>query len=240
MKSKLLAVLVMALAAFAFTGIAQAQTEMTNDVIFIKAGYVPISNTTFDKGATRDGVSQPTIAMGDLEGSGWALQGEYNLNFQSFWVGIGLEYQRIKVDDFEYTEGTTKAKLTSHTNQFIMPMVSGKFVAGGGLYLGAGLGVKYMTGTQAWGDTTSSNKYDKWEKKTDLWGHAIVGWFTPVAEGVYLDIEGRFGYNFTKNQYESFKDTDPADSHNWKLTPKSAYDMAIYVGVGFRASASGI
>ena len=205
---KLLAVLAVVAFVFAFSYGAQAQT-MTTDIVFLKVGYVPVSLASFDE-----------VDMDDLESRGFAIQGEYNLNFDGIWVGFGLEYQRLKAEmDGDY----------GHINQFIQPMISAKYAALGGLYIGAGLSGKYLIATEKFEDT--SGEYE-WEKKIDLWANGILGYYTSIGEGVFLDLEGRFGYNLTQNQFSKVKD-DP-DTYDID----SNYDIAFYVGVGFRAAAS--
>ena len=62
--------------------------------------------------------------------------------------------------------------------------------------------------------------------------NGILGYYTPIGEGIFLDLEGRFGYNITQNQFSKVKD----DSTDYDI--KSNYDIAFYVCVGFRAAAS--
>jgi len=201
---------VLAVLAFvvAFSFGAQAQT-MTTDIVFLKGGYIPVSLTSFD-----------VSGVDDLESRGFAIQGEYNLNFDGFWLGFGLEYQRLK-SEFDGENG--------HFNQFIQPMISAKYAALGGLYVGAGLSGKYLIGTEKF---MAGAGEAEWEKKIDLWANGILGYYTPIGEGIFLDLEGRFGYNLTKNQFSKVKD-DPTD-----YDIGSNYDIAFYVGIGFRASAS--
>lgn len=204
---KFYAVLAVLAFVFAFAFGAQAQT-MTTDIVFLKVGYIPVSLASYD-----------ISGQDDLESSGLAIQGEYNLNFDKVWLGLGLEYQRLKS---EFDSGT------GHFNQFIQPMASVKFAALGGLYVGAGLSGKYLIATEKVG---GAGGYE-WEKKIDLWANGILGYYTPIGEGIFLDLEGRFGYNLTKNQFSKIKDV-PAD-----YDIDSNYDIAFYVGIGFRASAS--
>jgi len=50
----------------------------------------------------------------------------------------------------------------------------------------------------------------------------------PIAEAVYLDVQARFGWNLTKNQFEDVADID------------NNYDYAVYVGIGTRTRSTGI
>lgn len=207
---------------------------MTEDLILIKVGYVPISTVGFDEGVIIDDIESPTTKIGDLESKGFAVQGEYNLIFGSFWVGFGFEYQRLVVDSFSV--GSTDAE--EFANHFICPMLSAKFAAIGGLYLGAGLAGKYLISTE---DFSYENGTDKMEfdKKIDLWANAILGYHIPVGEGIFLDIEGRFGYNLTNKQYEKMNSEDIAGAESkYEYTPSSAYDIAFFVGIGTRARGS--
>jgi hypothetical protein len=56
----------------------------------------------------------------------------------------------------------------------------------------------------------------------------------PIGEGIFLDLEGRFGYNLTNNQFSEMKVNGvKGDTDN-----KSSFDLAFYVGIGYRASMS--
>lgn len=189
---------------------AQAQYAVTNDVIFVRLGYIPAYTVSFDE---QD--------WDDLEFSGFAANGEYNVNMGQFWIGIGLEYQYVVDEDAQ--DGTE-----DYTAQFLLPQVNAKFVTGGGLYIGAGFSGKYLI-SQDYGNSDYEAK-----KKIDLWGNIIIGFFTPITEGVYFDVEGRFGYNLTNNQFSEWEDSSD------KIGMDSAYDIAIYVGVGFRALSTGL
>ncbi len=211
MKVKFLSVLAALAMVFTFTLAAQAQYAVTDDVIFLKVGYIPNYTVSFDE-----------AGMSDLEFKGFAGAAEYNINFGMVWLGVGLEYQYVydnkalnSTDDF--------------TAQFVLPQVNVKFVTAGGLYLGAGLAGKYLVSS----DWSSSYDFDK---KIDLWGNAILGYVMPIAEGVYFNVEGRFGYNFTNDQWKEY---DQAGT-SYKLKMDSAYDFAIYVGIGFRALSTGL
>jgi hypothetical protein len=221
MKLRILSVLAALAMVAAFSLSANAQ-YMTQDVIFLKGGYIPTYNVTFnEKTYPASGAYKPN----DLEGSGFCAQGEYNLNFNGFWMGFGMEYQYIKI------KGSTNNKdlfnnETKHS--FILPMVSFKVAAVGGLYVGAGVAGKYLIATE------SDNSGSKASKKIDLWANGILGYHVPIGEGVFLDLEGRFGWNLTNKQFSEFKDSTTTN----KTDPKNAYDIAFYVGVGFRAIGS--
>lgn len=187
---------------------------MTKDLILIKAGYIPAYIVTFNE--------KDNITPKDAEMKGYAGQAEYNLNFDRIWLGFGLEYQ------YQTLKKNSDYNKKSH-HQFIIPMASFKFNAVGGLYLGAGLAGKYLIATQEF-DTYGS----KFDKKIDLWANGILGYYVPVGEGVFLDFEGRFGWNLTNKQFSK----GTSSSGNFETDPKYAYDIAFFVGVGFRALGS--
>ncbi len=191
-----------------FSAIASAQ-YMTQDVIFVKFGYIPTYTVSYEN-----------KAIDDLEARGFALQGEYNLNFSGFWMGFGLEYQYIIMKGSENGQGR---KDTNHS--FILPLVSIKIAAVGGLYVGGGISGKYLIATE-------SSSGIKAKKDIDLWLNPIIGYHMPIGEGIFLDLEGRFGWNLTNRQ---FSETEP---YIQKYNMKRAYDIAFYVGVGFRAMGS--
>ena len=81
MRFKIISIILAVAIAVCFSQVASAQ-YMTQDIVFIKAGYVPVYNIGFKDSSNKD-----------LNGMGAAIQGEYNLNFSNFWLGFGLEYQ---------------------------------------------------------------------------------------------------------------------------------------------------
>ncbi len=213
MRSKLFAVITALALVFAFSAAGSAQT-LTTDLIFLKVGYIPVSLVTYDE-----------TWQESVESTGLAVQGEYNLNYDTIWIGFGLEYQRLVSDVKE--KGTS---YESHVNQFIQPMISIKFAALGGLYVGAGLSGKYLIATEKFENPADGSNLE-WEKRIDLWANGILGYYMPIAEAVFLDLEGRFGYNITNGQFDKVKGGS-------KLDITSTYDVAFYIGIGTRAKAS--
>lgn len=196
MKVRLLAITAILSVLCLFSTNVNAQT-LTSDIVFLKIGYVPIYSYETE--------ILDTKTSSDFHGFGF--QGEYNLNFNNFWLGFGLEWQMLYY-----------SKDVDTTIQFLTPQISAKFAALGGLYVGAGLAGRFLIASKEAGDP---------KKKFDLWINAILGYYLPIGEAVFLDLEGKFGYNLTQQQ---FKQSGVKISTN--------YDIAFYVGVGYRATAS--
>ena len=198
MKSKLFSFISVVAFIFSLSFVADAQ-YLTTDLVLLKVGYMPIYTVSFDDDNADD-----------LENKGIAVQGEYNLNSGNFWLGFGLEYQRMVNDDD-----------SDYVNHFMLPLVSAKFVATGGLYVGAGLAGKYLISVEV------PSGAEEPDKKIDLWANGIMGYHVPIAEAVFLNLEGRFGWNITNQQF------DESDCE-----VSNAYDVAFYIGIGTRAMAS--
>jgi hypothetical protein len=203
MKSKFFVVLAALAMVFALSYSSQAQT-LTSDIVFLKFGYVPVYSYEYDVSG-----SDPNTF------NGVALMGEYNLNFNNFWIGFGLEWQYLMGSDLQ---GVSED--SDYTLQFLSPQLSFKFAALGGLYVGAGLTGKYLIASDG------PSGFEDPDKKFDLWINGILGYYLPIGEAVFLDFEGKFGYNLTNQQFDQYADV------------KSNYDIALYIGVGYRASAS--
>jgi len=137
MKAKFTALMAVFAMVAAFSTAAFSQTEITDDVVFLKVGYTQ-STTSFDEDNTDD-----------TELSGVALQAEYNINLKPLLIGIGMEYQYVTGDD------ETKA-------QFLNPMVTAKFMTAGGLYIGAGLTGRYMLAYDDEFDSDVDKEIDLW------------------------------------------------------------------------------
>jgi hypothetical protein len=197
MKAKLFAITVILAVLCLFSANVNAQT-LTSDIVFLKIGYVPIYS--FE---AKDALDNKKT----YDHHGFGFQGEYNLNFNNFWLGFGLEWQMLYY-----------SKDVDRTYQFLTPQVSAKFAALGGLYVGIGFAGKYLIASKEAGDPT---------KKIDLWINAILGYYLPIGEAVFLDLEGKFGYNLTQQQFKE---------NGAKII--SNYDIVFYVGVGYRATAS--
>ncbi len=218
MKLKFFVVFIAMAMVFAFSYNADAQ--MTTDVILIRVGYIPMYTVTADEVVREDG-SVIDDDPDDMEHNGYALNGEYNLNMSPVWIGIGLEYQYTIEDE------------NDDIAQFIMPQANVKFVTAAGFYVGAGLAGKYMMSYSYEGEGDEDVDVDK---EIDLWANGIVGIIMPIGEGLFFNLEGRFGYNLTNNQYEN----GSSDNMDYEIKTNSAYDIGIYAGIGFRAEYTGI
>ncbi len=206
MKGKFFAVVAALVLAGAFAIPASAQ-ELTNDVIFLRLGYIPNYTVSYD------------ISLPDTEFKGFAGMAEYNLNLNPVLIGFGLEYQRV-VDDSESDDQIA---------HFLIPQVTAKFMTAGGFYLGAGLAGKYLVGY----DFGSGVNTDK---KIDLWVNGVLGYMATISDGVYLDVMARFGYNLTNTTFDEFEE----GGAKYKIKADSAYDIAIYIGVGFKSFGTGL
>jgi hypothetical protein len=205
---------------FSFSIGANAQT-LTPDTIFLKVGYIPVYNIDYKEDTATD-VKQP----------GFALQAEYNKALLGFmWIGVALEYQRVSSKD--HTEGE-KAIASS----FLAPMLSVKFHALGGLYAGLGLSGKYLMSADKYAAPGATYEY---QSKFDAWCNVIVGYYMPIAEAIFLDVEARFGYNLTNKQYHETKvKYANGTSETFHSKINSQFDFTFFVGIGYRASMSDI
>jgi hypothetical protein len=210
MKVKFFAVLAALLMACAIAIPASAQ-ELTNDVIFLRVGYIPTYVITSEESAYED-----------FEFAGFAAMGEYNLNLNPVLIGFGLEYQRV-VDDAD------EAGADDSVASFLIPQVTAKFMTAGGFYIGAGLAGKYLIGYDL-GEGVDT------DKTIDLWLNGVIGYMATISEGIYLDVSGRFGYNLTNSTFDEYE--MGGTTYKWKAD--SAYDIAIYVGIGFKSFATGM
>ncbi len=217
MKTKVLAIFAAVVLVCAFTVNAGAQTMLTDDVAFVKLGY-SMMTVKYDE----EGVE-------DIDGNGFNLQGEYNMNLGGVMLGFGLEYTYMPAES-EYDVGTEKFKF-----HYLTPMVSAKFITAGGFYLGAGLAGKYLVGQSYDGDAESS----EYDQEIDLWANAVIGFMTPIQEFVYIDIEARFGYNLTNNQFKKGEYDTGSSIVDFDYAMNSQYDIAFYAGIGYRVAATG-
>lgn len=200
MLKKLALCVLVAAVAFMTTGL-QAQ-EMTDDVAFLRVGY--------QWNTLKPDSDDPNAK--DFKLNGVAIEGEYNLNLGGMLLGFALEYAYLSsTEDKAYDYG------------FLSPMVTLKFLAPGGFYIGPGLSARYLMGSYLPKNETEP------DSEVDLWVNGVAGFMTPIAEGIYLDLQARFGWNLTKGQFE-----EPG----YKIDKN--YDMAFYIGFGTRTRSTGI
>jgi hypothetical protein len=225
MNFKFLSLFVVLLMTLAFSYSANAE-KITNDIIFGRAGYIPKYYNSFDDDVTVNGVMyQGTVDS--FKGQGFAINGEYNFNINAlWWIGLGIEYQYVMME-----QDVGEADIA----QFIIPQINGKYVIdvdfykGAAFYIGAGLAGKYLVDYE---DRTEGDV--KWEpdKKIDLWVNVIFGYLMPLSESIYLDAEARVGFNVTNTQWESAKSSN--GDFKYVYSPKYSYDVAIYIGIGYK------
>lgn len=208
MKSKMFAIAAAVLMIGALIVPAFSQ-ELTNDVVVIRAGWIPSYTVGFEDGGE------------DGEFNGFAVMGEYNLNMNPVLIGFGLEYQRV-VDEGEDGADDTVAG-------FLIPQVTAKFMAAGGFYIGAGVAGRYLINY----DLGSGVETDK---TIDLWLNGVIGYIAVISDGIYLDIMGRFGYNLTNTTWDEYT----VGGVTYKSKADSAYDIAVYVGIGFKSFQTGL
>ncbi len=204
MKSKMFTIAVALLMMGALTAPAFSQ-ELTNDVVVIRAGWIPAYTVSSDVEGSKD-----------AEFSGFGIMGEYNLNMNPVLIGFGIEYQRVVDEGEDGADDTTAG--------FLIPQVTAKFMAAGGFYLGAGVAGKYLINYDLGGAETN--------KTIDLWLNGVIGYIAMISDGIYLDIMGRFGYNLTNSTWEEIE--------SQKKNVDSAYDIAVYVGIGFKSFGTGL
>jgi hypothetical protein len=198
MKTTLEILIIFPVVIFSFITAVSSQT-LTSDIVFVKAGYVPVYSYTIDAAGAKPN-----------DFHGFAVQGEYNLNFGRFWLGFGVEWEKVYWnDDVEYAFN------------FISPQFSAKLAAAGGLYVGVGAAGKYLLSSEQPAGIIEADKY------IDLWVSGILGYYLPIAEAVFLDLEGKYGYNLTNTQ-----------EFSKNIEIKNNYDITLYLGIGYRATTS--
>lgn len=240
MKSWIAGLLTAAMFILSLTLNANAQF-MTDDLFILKAGYIPYGVVSFDKGLKLEGAEYPEIKINDIKTSAvnFAVSAEYNLIFGIFWIGIGIEYQRVSSDKFAIED----AEYEKFNNDFLLPVLSFKFDVFEGLYTGAGISGKYLLSADKplIKDSESDPARGSFDKKMDLWANYIIGYNLRVAENVSVVFEGRFGYNITNRQYDkiTMERPDGTELEKYDLSPKLAYDAAVYVGIGIRPGGLG-
>ncbi|MCU0822143.1 MAG: hypothetical protein MUC95_06685, partial [Spirochaetes bacterium] len=228
MKLSLSALIISILILFIAAPAADAQF-MTDDLFTLKGGYIPYGIVTYDKGIKYKGEKFPDVKIGDIQTSpvNFAVQAEYNIIFGIFWLGLGIEYQRITADNFAIED----AGFEKFNNDFIMPVISFKFNLYQGFYTGVSATGKYLLSVE--NSIMEGTEYFptkvKFDKQLDLWANYIIGYNLPVAESMSVIFEGRFGYNVTNKQYSKITilNSGGIESKKYELIPKQSYDSAV-------------
>ena len=214
---------------------------MTDDLFILKAGYIPYGIVSFDKGLKAAGADSPDSKINDIKTTGlsYAVQAEYNLIFGIFRLGLGIEYQRVSADKFAIED----AEFEKFYNNFLLPVLSIKFAVFEGLYTGAGISGKYLLSADSpmLKGSEDDPEQGKFDKKMDLWANYIIGYNLQMTESISVIFEGRFGYNITNKQYGKItrERPDGTELGKYELSPKTAYDSAVYVGIGIKPSGMG-
>ena len=112
-------------------------------------------------------------------------------------------------------------------NKFILPMVSAKVAAVGGLYVGGGVSGKYLIATES-----DSPGYEA-KKKIRLMGK----WYNRLSctyrrRNISWILKEDLAGTLTNKQFSEYKN----DPETYGV--KNGYDIAFYAGVGFRAVGS--
>lgn len=185
---------------------------MASDVIFFRGGLTLLSNSTIENQNNED-------LNYTIESRGANAQVEYNINFETFFVGIGLEYEY----HLSKVSPETGSESEYFFNQYLNPSLNLKLTSDSGMYYGAELTGKYLFKTQTVDNTD-------FEKKTDLWTKAILGYNMPINDTLIFDIGIKLGFNITNQQFKFRKNFETTDDYEGK----SAFDMILYAGIGLR------
>jgi len=223
------------IAAFAFvlslTAAASAQYAPAGDVIIVRLGY---STYDVESRSIKDTDNGAVIVTDPetIENRAINIQGEYNINMNGFLLGLGVEYA--------YTKATMAGSGTNPDDEFVLhfisPTLSAKYITAQGLYFGAGLSGRYLM-SQSYDGTAVEFEF---KKKMDIWGNVVAGAFIPIAEYYYIDIQGRLSYNLTNRQFAEILYRDNSSTMDYESDIKRPSEVAIYVGIVFRASVLGL
>ncbi len=195
----------------------------------VRLGYVPFTNVVFGNGTgSTDSPWDPDSRPSGFVSRGPAFNIEYNINAAPVLIALGLEY-RLLWTKLSFTEGAPGSKNTfdDGMQHFILPMVMAKYMTPGGTYVGVGLSGKLLVAAERLKPMSENVEY---EQMFDYWGVAVVGYMAKIGDGLFIDLQGRFGYNLTNSQYTELKDKDTAETSFFDV--KSSHDAAFYAGVG--------
>lgn len=207
---------------------------MTDDTFLLKIGYIPYGIVSFDKGIKIDGIEDKEAEVNDIKSTGlnYAVQAEYNLIFGIFALGLGFEYERVSADKF----GNDSGEYKKFYNDFLMPLMSFKFEMVKNFYSGLAFSGKYMVSTETpmVKDSDAAPLRAEFDKEMDAWAYFILGYNLQAGESVFINFEGRFGYNLTNKQYRKMEAGDSTGTYKFELAPAQAYDTAVFIGLGIR------
>jgi len=195
------------------------------DFVVARIGYVPYTNVEFGHGAvgTESGRSwNPDITLYDFKSVGPALNVEYTMNAMPVLFSFGIEYRRLKTELYQSEADSVKLKVYNSNVQFLVPMILAKYMIPSGVYVGIGLSAHWMINADKLTDNSEISS------KIDYWTVVLAGYMMKLHENLFLDVQGKFGYNLTNAQYSEAKKKD----HYYFMNVKSSYDAAFYVGVG--------
>jgi len=195
----------------------------SGDFAVIRAGYTPFTTVNYNPGMGSPG--QPYGAdfiMYDFNAHGPAISIEYNINSKPVLLSFGLEYSVLQSTS-KFSDGTDIYKPKNHWFHFIAPGLMMKYLTESGVYAGIGFSGKYKI------SNNELKENIQFKSKIDYWINISAGYMMKLQENYYLDIQGRFGYNLTNNQFSDLKDTD--SSERYILPVNTSCDAAIFVGV---------
>lgn len=191
-----------------------------------RIGYVPYTNVEFDHGSvgTAPGLGwNEDITLYDFKSVGPALNIEYTMNAMPILFSFGIEYRRLQTVFYQSEATGEKLKVFNDDVQFLMPMIIVKYMIPSDVYVGIGLSAYWMI------DDVKMRGNQEISSKIDYWTVLLVGYMIKLQENIFLDVQGKLGYNLTKAQYSEVKEKDQYAFVN----VKSSYDAAFYVGAGF-------
>jgi len=154
---------------------------------------------------------------------GSAVNVEYTMNAMPVLFSFGIEYRRLKTEFYQSMADSVKLKVYDGNVQFLMPMIQTKYMIPSGVYVGIGLSAHWMINADKLTDNSEISS------KIDYWTVVLVGYMMKLHENLFLDVQGKFGYNLTNAQYSEAKKKD----QYYFMNVKSSYDAAFYVGVGY-------
>jgi len=213
------------------SGAVSASAEMPSEnFMVVRLGYVPFTKVVTGTGTgTAESGWDPDSRAYNYISRGPAFNIEYNINASPVLIALGLEY-RLLWTKFSFGEGVpgSKATFDDGMQHFILPMVMAKYMTPGGVYIGAGISGKLLVAAERLKPMSSRVEYTQ---MLDYWAVAAVGYMLKLDDGLFIDLQGRFGYNLTNSQYTELKDKGTGETTFFDV--KSSYGAAFYAGVAF-------